>query len=500
MVMNLLLTKSERLAELSKRYQTIKNFNGKMWMIGFGAVGPALMYMILKVFAIKPENITVFDKDIRAKEKVNTVNKSLNFINVDIKEDNYKTVLQNVEKDDIIIDCSYNIYTLDLLELCQEKGCSYINSSIEDWSYMDQNDVIKYSLMYKRQLLEKLNNSFDNKKTNFLVSMGCNPGNVSIWAKFGLDLIKAEYNRTHDDQIDSEDYGEIAYKLGVDVIHISEKDTQKTKIPKREDEYCNTWSSTAESMYEEGIGPVEVSWGTHEKTIPHDAVSLPKDNGEGVILKRRGISTFGQSYVPISKNFIGMLIRHDEAFTIGRELSYYQDNKLIHKPSVYYVYHPCDSTISSFHELREKNLKYQSSNRLLTHDITEGNDELGLTFFLNNGDIYWVGSLLDIEEARELYNNEFTPYVNATLTQVVGGFLGGLLYIVDEISAKRYHGLLSPDDLPYEKILNFSLPFFGEFVFKKVTDWTPMKYDNNFPGRLENKITALQFENFIVDY
>ena len=61
----------------------------------------------------------------------------------------------------------------------------------------------------------------------------------------------------------------------------------------------------------------------------------------------------------------------------------------------------------SKNNLKEKNYKYQDNTRLFTKDIIDGRDELGLTFFLGNGDIFWIGSLLDIDEARDIYENKF---------------------------------------------------------------------------------------------
>ena len=55
-------------------------------------------------------------------------------------------------------------------------------------------------------------------------------------------------------------------KLGVKVIHCSERDTQITDQPKQVDEFVNTWS--IEGLREEGITTAEMGWGTHEKQLP----------------------------------------------------------------------------------------------------------------------------------------------------------------------------------------------------------------------------------------
>ena len=62
------------------------------------------------------------------------------------------------------------------------------------------------------------------------------------------------------------DWARLSQALGVKVIHVSERDTQVSSDPKREDEFVNTWS--VEGFYEEGIAPAEMGWGTHERMVP----------------------------------------------------------------------------------------------------------------------------------------------------------------------------------------------------------------------------------------
>ena len=61
-------------------------------------------------------------------------------------------------------------------------------------------------------------------------------------------------------------FNHLAMKLGVKVIHCSERDTQITNRPKQVDEFVNTWS--IEGFREEGTTTAEMGWGTHEKELP----------------------------------------------------------------------------------------------------------------------------------------------------------------------------------------------------------------------------------------
>jgi hypothetical protein len=60
--------------------------------------------------------------------------------------------------------------------------------------------------------------------------------------------------------------------------------------------------------------------------------------------------------------------------------------------------------------------------------------------------------------------------MNATTVQVVGGYLSGIMHMMDMHKAGK-HGLYVPEDLPYREVYNRMKPFYGDFVFKKVNKW-----------------------------
>jgi homospermidine synthase len=480
-----IIERNKRLEELIKMYQSYDFGKGHIYILGQGSIGPSLLYMILKIFIIKQNQITVIDmKPIdqltgiikyvvgaaRPNEKLD-----IEIISKMIEENNYKDIFsQNgklkLTKNDIVIDCSFDICTLDLFKLCQESGCGFVSSSLESWNYKDINDPYSYTLhSFISELREYVDSLKKNKiELNFngLIDMGCNPGMVNIWAQLAVDKINEHYgNKKH----------KTAEELDIRTVHISEYDTQRSVVPKEIDEYCNTWASTCEPFYEEALAPVEMSFGSHEEKPQQKYIVHLDDNDKYISLNRLCSETVAQSYTPGYKNYIGILIRHAENLTIGEALSTYEekDGKKIRKwsPSVYYVYHPTNETMASVCELKEKNYKYQSKTRLLTKEILDGRDELGLSFFLGNGDIFWIGSLLDVHEARDVYEQRFNDKINATIVQVIGGYLSGIMHVLDKNKKGEYSGLLIPDDLPYKQIYERMKPFYGEFVFKKVEDW-----------------------------
>jgi homospermidine synthase len=322
----------------------------------------------------------------------------------------------------------------------------------------------------------------NDKNTNFIVTMGCNPGNVSLWAKYALYLLaKKKGIKIDENKSEKEIFPKLSKKLGVQVMHISEHDTQLINNPRKKGEYVNTWSSDPDAFYQEFLGPVELSWGTHEKKYPESTfVKINNKNNRVILLKEIGMNNFMRSYTPISGMYYGMSIRHEENLSLGKYLSISSGKKITYQPSTYYVYKPTSACLDGVQEIRENNLKWGKKKRFLTDEIVEGGNELGVSLFMKNGDVWWIGSLLDIEETRKLYPKWMNDYINATNTQVVGGNITGIFYILDLWDKGETKGLLYPEDIPLE-YLKINLAFQGNFVLEKAkwnNDKMPLEFGN----------------------
>lgn len=342
--------------------------------------------------------------------------------------------------------------------------------------------------------MEAWNAGLTKKKSNVLVDMGCNPGNVSVWVRVALEMLASEK------QCRSRKPNLIAQELGLQTVQISEIDTQKSCKPKRTNEYCNTWSSTMDPFYEEALAPTEFTWGTHESADPSGFRRIDFPDDRYVLYDNIGCCSYAQTYSPMYRAFTGMLIRHSECYTIGNSLKVVDEEGIVeYCPSVYYIYHPCDLAMLSVLELKQKNLQFQQSFRLMTSEITEGRDELGVAMFFENGDMYWIGSLLDIEEARELFDHEMDEYLNATSVQVLGGYISGIVYLIDKISKGEYSGLIYPDDLDPHVVFPIMRPLLGEFVMQKVDDFVPTRASKYFSQKNESvKPVGNAFTSFAV--
>ncbi len=284
-------------------------------------------------------------------------------------------------------------------------------------------------------------------------------------------------------------FSRLAMKLGVKVIHCSERDTQISEVPKQVDEFVNTWS--VEGFREEGTTTAEMGWGTHERDLPPLAYEHSDGPRNQICLARMGINTWVRSWVPYY-DIRGMVVRHGEAFTISDKLTVWEDGRAIYRPTVHYAYCPCDAAIVSLNELRGYDYQLQPRVRIMSDEITSGADILGALLMGHAYQSWWTGSILSIKESRRL-----VPHQNATTMQVAISVVAAASWMIE--NPRR--GVLVPDDLPHEYVLGLAKPYLGEFV-SIPADWTPLKHQGRyFGGHGQPNLDCedpWQFKNFLI--
>ncbi len=364
-------------------------FNGKVLVIGCGSVAQCAIPLIPKILNIPHGNISIIDfVDNRHRVK-DSLKQGVSYDVIKITPENYSTILkQYVGRGDLIIDLAWNIETIDLLQWCRKNKVLYVNTSVEEWDpYKDKErkDPTRYTLYYRQmQIREMIRKWGDNEGPTAVVDHGANPGLVSHFTKQALlDIAKKIITeRTANgrkakliEAIDKKDFPALAMLSGTKVIHISERDTQIADEPKQVNEFVNTWS--IEGFYEEGVAPAELGWGTHERWIPKGAHFHKSGPQNQICLESMGMKTWVRSWVPCGE-ITGMVIRHGEAFGISDKLTVWKDGKAVYRPTVHYAYCPSDAAINSLHELEMRNYKMQEKKRIMSDEIIDGRDELGV--------------------------------------------------------------------------------------------------------------------------
>jgi len=479
-------------------------FNGKILIIGCGSVSQCAIPLVLKLIDIPPGNVTIMDFVDNRNRVKDALDKGVKYVLDKVTSENFKTLLgKYVGQGDLIIDLAWNIDCNAIVQWCRDNQILYANTSIEEWDpYQDseRNDPTKYTLYSRHmQLREMIDSWGDNSGTTAIVDHGANPGLVSHFTKHALTGIAEKIlkekpgdsrKRHLERALGDKNFAKLAQLEGVKIIHISERDTQITNKPKEVNEFVNTWS--IEGFFEEGVAPAELGWGTHEYYIPKNAFFHQVGPKNQICLGSIGMKTWVRSWVPCGE-IMGMVVRHGEAFSISDRLTLREKGEVVYRPTVHYAYCPSNAAINSLHELEMRQFKLQERQRIMSDEIIDGRDELGVLLMGHDFNSWWCGSILNIHEARRL-----VPHQQATTLQVAISVVAAAMWMIK--NPKR--GFLLPDDIDHEFILDVAMPYIKPFISQAV-DWTPLKNLNTkftkFDISRPKKEDVWQFTTFLVD-
>ena len=476
-------------------------FPGRILIIGCGAVSQCLQPLLLRHFVMDFSRITIIDPE-ENNRPLALLEAGASFVKMAITRANYASVFSKyVGRGDLIIDLAVDLATKDLLQWCHDNGVLYINTSVELWKDTPQPSLSEKTLYPRHIALKSMVSTWREKGPSLVVEHGANPGLVSHWTKLALESIAGaiihneQGNNSRKQAIENalseQQFPRLAWLTGTKVIHIAERDMQATKLPKKVNEFVNTWS--VNGLYEEATAPAELGWGTHEPCLPRGGNHHGSGPKNQIYLDKMGMDTFMYSWVPTGA-IIGMLIRHGEAFTISNYLTVREDDRTVYRPTVHYVYLPSDSTCDSLHELRMNNYRLQPSLRILNNEITTGSDELGVLLLGHDLNGWWTGSTLHIDETRTLVEGQ-----NATTLQVAASVLGALFWMI----SNPLEGFCVPDDLPYKEILRVANPYLGTIQSMQVA-WNPLHSHHDHAGFYQkhgkiNEADRWQFNHFRVN-
>ncbi|HEV2263106.1 MAG TPA: saccharopine dehydrogenase C-terminal domain-containing protein [Stellaceae bacterium] len=463
-------------------------FSGRMVIVGFGSIGQGVLPLVLRHIAMKPEQVVIITAHDMGRKEAESM--GVKFLKKPLTRENYRKILEPMlGKGDFLMNVSVNVASIDLIELCREKGALYLDTCIEPWpgAYTDPRLSPSARSNYKlREDALVLRNKYSDGPTAVLTH-GANPGLVSHFVKEALLNIAKAVKHNTDKPKSRTDWAELSRSLGVKVIHIAERDTQVSTVPKKVGEFVNTWS--IEGFVSEGMQPAELGWGSHELNFPADGGRHDFGSGAAIYLTRPGAGTRMRSWTPLEGPYHGFLVTHSESISIADYLTLAANGKPAYRPTVHYVYHPCDAAVLSLHEMAGKNWHAQKTHRLIMDDIAPGGiDELGVLLMGHKKGAYWFGSRLSIDEARRV-----VPYNNATSLQVTAACLAGAIWAMENPESF----VIEPDEMNHERILEIARPYLGDVV-GEFSDWTPL-HDRHrlFAEDVDNR-DPWQFKNFRV--
>jgi homospermidine synthase len=464
-----------------------QTFSGRLVMLGFGSIGQGILPLLPQRLGVKPNRIKIIkaSKD----ETGIAAQYGVEVIVAPINEGNFEALLEPLlGKGDFLLNLSVDVASLALIKFCRKRGAFYLDTCNEPWPGRYDNPQLSPSQRSNYALREEALAYRQDQRSGppAVITQGANPGLISALTKQALVNIAADTRVQFDHPTCNEDWAELARRLDIKVIHIAERDTQICAQRKQKDEFVNTWS--VEGFVDEGLQPAELGWGSHEKHWPADAARHGFGSDAAVYLNRPGIATRVRSWTPLEGPYHGFLVTHAESISIADHLTLRDNGQVVYRPTVHYAYHPCDDAVLSLHELAGKNWRLQHAHRIMRDEIAGGIDELGVLLMGNPKGVYWYGSRLSIDQAREL-----APYNTPTSLQVVAGILGGMIWALRNPDA----GVVEPDDLDYKTVLEVAAPYLGEVV-GVYGDWTPLQGRNPLFTEEMDQDDPWQFLNFRV--
>jgi homospermidine synthase len=459
-------------------------FPGRIILVGFGSIGQGVLPMILRHVGIPAERLAIVTADDAGHDEA--LRYGVKLVKQALTRENFRRTLDPlVGRGDFLLNVSVEVGSLALIRYCWEKGAMYLDTCIEPWAggYTDPTVPVERRTNYALREEALALRAGNARAPTAVITHGANPGLVSHLVKQALLNLAGDLGVKTAGPVNRGEWAELAQRLGVRVIHIAERDTQVSSIPKEPNEFVNTWS--VDGFVSEGSQPAELGWGSHERNFPRDGRRYDFGAGAAIYLAQPGVATRVRSWTPLSGPYHGFLITHGEAISMADYLTVRNEKQVLYRPTVHYAYHPCDAAVLSVHEFSGRNYQIQDRKRILMEDIAKGVDELGVLLAGHKRNAYWLGSQLSIDEARRL-----APFNNATSLQVTVAVLAGMVWAMENPNC----GLVEPDEMDWRRILALCLPYLGPVV-GQYSEWTPLTdrarlfpedTDNSDPWQFKN--------------
>jgi homospermidine synthase len=467
---------------------------GPIVMIGFGSIGRGTLPLIERHFKFDRSRMVVIDP--RDDDKALLEERGIRFLKEPVTKKNYKKLLSPLltegEGQGFCVNLSVDTSSLDIMKLCRKLGVLYIDTVVEPWLgfYFDNKAGNEARTNYALRESVRDEKRANPGGTTAVSCCGANPGMVSWFVKQALVSLASDMKLDIKTPAadDRAGWAKMMKKLGVKGVHIAERDTQRTKLPKPFNTFWNTWS--VEGFVSEGLQPAELGWGTHEKWLPKNGKKHKKGCKAAVYLEQPGANTRVRTWCPTPGAQYGFLVTHNESISIADFFTVRdRKGKVTFRPTCHYAYHPSNDAVLSLHEMFGAAGKPQPVFHVLDeNELVDGIDELGVLLYGHKKNAYWYGSQLSVDETRKL-----APYQNATGMQVTSAVLAGMVWALENPEA----GIVETDEMDFERCLEVQMPYLGP-VNGYYTDWTPLdSRPGLFPEDID-KSDPWQFRNILV--
>src|SRR5579862_6441303 len=213
--------------------QTHVSFAGRLAIVGFGSIGQGVLPLLLRHIDMRPEQIVIITAELRGEEVA--AQYGVRFVEAALTRDNYRAILDGwVGRGDFLLNVSVDVSSVALIELCREKRALYLDTCIEPWpgGYTDPHlpPSARSNYALRESALALRRSGAENPTA--VLTHGANPGLVSHFVKQALLDVARDLAPMSEPPVDRTGWGRLAERVGVKAIHIAERDTQVSAIPK----------------------------------------------------------------------------------------------------------------------------------------------------------------------------------------------------------------------------------------------------------------------------
>jgi len=464
-------------------------FQGRIVQFGFGAVGKSFFEKVSKEIRFNENNYYVVTRDSwEFKAFVNLGGIVQNFLVKEVTRENFREVFEPLLSDgDLLIDFADTVGTKDIFDWCAERNIMYINTGEADWPdhwycIFEENEA-------KNALKEKYAGRRDANRYPIVLQHGNNPGLVSHFVKAGLEYIvhtQFKKDKQKKELLKSGDFALLARELGVKMIHVNDIDLQEVKGDYQEDLLFSTWCT--DSFWFEMLSEATVNVGTHENIDFEDQCNFVNREKGYLEFQKMAADKKGRTYYP-GGAFEGFLVPHEETITIAKSLEIKENDQVVYRPTVLFLYAPCQYATRYFEQAKvneypnpdpdkpqdceEENgttiirgYRYPNKFEILYQEkINSGTEYVGVLIMGDGFEPVWVGNRVEVSFLYKHKKDSF--WQTPTITPVAMSALAAVCWMLKN---RDKGGIYFPDDIPdYKGIIHFAEKYISPTIYKTFT-------------------------------
>lgn len=461
-------------------------FEGRIVQFGFGAVGKSFYEKLGNEVKFNENKYYVITRaQYEFEAYVNLGGIVSNFIVSEVTRDNFREVFEPyLAEGDLLIDFADTVGTRDICEWCAKQNIMYINTGEADWP--DH----WYSIFEENELKQTMKETYakDEKVNRYPIVLqhGNNPGLVSHFVKAALEYIvntQFKKDKKLKSLVKQGQFNEVARSLGLKVVHVNDIDLQKVKGEYTDQVLYSTWCT--DSFWFEMLSEATMSIGTHEIIDYEEECNFVNREKGFLEFKQIAADRKCKTIYPQGA-FDGYVVPHEETITIARKLEVRENGKVVYRPSVAFLYSPCEYATRYFQSAKVNDYPepdiskpmdcedgkgktiirgyvYPDNFKIVyQEDIEAGTEYVGVLLMGDKFKPVWVGNRIELSYLYK--DNKASYWQTPTITPVAMSALAAVCWMLKH---QEQGGIYFPDDIAdYRFMIKLAEKYISKTIYQ----------------------------------